>query len=89
MPLLQLIRTGLQEGIALCVGIEDGAFGTVNSVCDKWLVENGIAKFNSVELGQPDTVRGIASDDSERNNTTPWLIRARELSFGRKPAYSE
>lgn len=66
MPLLQLIGTGLQEEMALCVGIEDGALGTANSVCDKWLVENGNANFDSIGLGQSDTV--CVCDDSERNH---------------------
>jgi len=54
--LLQVLRTGVQEEIAVGIGIEDRALSAANSVCDERLVEDGIAKFDFVGLGQLSTV---------------------------------
>ena len=62
-PLIQSVRTGIQEEIGVCVGIQNCALSAADPVCDEGLLENGIPKFNTLGLRQHITIRVL--DDSE------------------------
>jgi hypothetical protein len=49
--------------MAWSIRVEDCALGATNVVCDKVLVENGIAEFNSAGLAKFDLV--LVFDDVE------------------------
>jgi hypothetical protein len=83
LPLLQVLRRGVQEEIAVGIGIENRALSAANSVCDERIVKDGIAKFDLLGLGQLNTV--LVFYNSERDYATPRLIGARQLAFSRTP----
>ena len=57
MPLIQFVRIGIQEEIAVCLGIQNRALGAADSVCNEGLLENGIPKFKSIGSSQLNTIR--------------------------------
>jgi len=67
-----------------CFWIQDCALGAANPFCDKELVENGIAKFDTEGSSQIDTV--LVFDDMERDDATPRFEGMRKPAFCWTPA---